>query len=85
MGSEMCIRDSTLGTLTRFKLVWRHLCEDVLFRSSCLFERTSLRYPRTGLVVIYKLLDFVVIYMSFKFSTHLYRCQVRMEVYDRPG
>ena len=30
----------TLRFLTKFKLVWRRLCDVVLFRSSCLFERT---------------------------------------------
>ena len=27
-------------TLTKFKLVWRRLCDAVLIRSSCNFERT---------------------------------------------
>ena len=31
--------DLTLRT-PKFQLVWRRLCDDVLFRSSCLFERT---------------------------------------------
>ena len=30
----------TLRTLTKFELVWRRLCDEVVFRSSCLFERT---------------------------------------------
>ena len=30
----------TLRTPTKFQLVWRRLCDDVLFRSSCLFELT---------------------------------------------
>ena len=30
----------TLRTLTKFQLVWHHLCDFVLARSSCLFERT---------------------------------------------
>ena len=30
----------TLSTFTKFELVWRRLCDDVLFGSPCLFERT---------------------------------------------
>ena len=30
----------TLRTPTKFQLVWRRLCDDVLLGSSCLFERT---------------------------------------------
>ena len=30
----------TLRTITKFQLVWHHLCDVGLFRSSCLFERT---------------------------------------------
>ena len=32
----------TLSTLTNFELVWRRLCDDVLFRSSCIFYPTQL-------------------------------------------
>ena len=41
----------TLRTPTKFQLVWRRLY-DVLFRSSCLLERTLCAYPRIGLVVL---------------------------------
>ena len=30
----------TLSTLTKFEIVWRRGCDDVLFRSACLFGRT---------------------------------------------
>ena len=30
----------TLATLAKFLIAWRRLCDVVLFRSSCLFERT---------------------------------------------
>ena len=43
-------RPHHLATLAKFQLVWRRLCDVMLFRSSCLFEhdiplRPSVHYP----------------------------------------
>ena len=40
LSSPPC-RWPTLITLTKFELVWRRLCDDVLFRSSCLLSAPS--------------------------------------------
>ena len=41
----------TLRTSTKFQLVWRRLCDGVLFRSSCFFQRTLCATRGSGWVV----------------------------------
>ena len=76
LSSPPC-RWPTLITLTKFELVWRRLCDDVLFRSSCLLSAPSvLPEDRIGrnIICIRRLCDRIDI--SY-FRPDLYRFKVR--------
>ena len=78
----------TLPTLAKFQLVWRRLCDVLLFRSSCSFERTLLRpsvqYPSISLLVklvcIQTLCDHLKALYIFD-QTYVHRFEVRLELY----
>ena len=56
----------TLHTLANFQLVWRCLCDVVLFRSSCLFEHTL-----TAVCVLPEDQSVVSIKCIYKFNDYL--------------
>ena len=77
----------TLPTLAKFQLVWRRLCDVVLFRSSCLFEHTLTavcalpKYQSVlNVMCMQTFCDHLHVVYIFN-QTDLYRFEVRLELY----